>query len=162
MCRIGKHFDKQESAQADERHFFVMLYTRVLPFQIFSVLMFDDPQPQEPPDLPDHISHLWLAPYSRRVLLRSKTDEWQNIYPYTDRPYRRHHNPAARTARNGTGPIPVATPARGVAPQPASRSAVLKNDLGVPHRPAQLGRTTAVLDLGVQVKHVQPVVGRIF
>lgn len=66
MCRvgqrIGKHFDKQESAQADERHFFVMLYTGVLPFPIFSVLMFDDPLPQEPPDLPDHISHLWLAP----------------------------------------------------------------------------------------------------
>jgi hypothetical protein len=40
-------------------------------------------------------------------------------------------------------------------------SAVLKNDPGVPHRPAELGRTTIVLDLGVQVKHGQLVVGRI-
>jgi hypothetical protein len=81
---IGKHFDKLENAQADERHFFIMLYTGVLPFPTFSVLMFDEPLPQEPPDLPDHISHLWLAPnYSRRVLLWSRSDGWKNIYPYS-------------------------------------------------------------------------------
>jgi hypothetical protein len=39
-----------------------MLYTGVLPSPVFSVLMFDDPLPPEPPHLPDHISHLWLAP----------------------------------------------------------------------------------------------------
>jgi hypothetical protein len=64
-----------------------MLYTGVLPSPVFSVLMFDDPLPPEPPHLPDHISHLWLAPnYSRHVLLWSKTDGWQNIYPYAERP----------------------------------------------------------------------------
>lgn len=83
---IEKHFNKLENAEADERHFFIMLYTGVLPFPIFSVLMFDDPLPQEPPDLPDHISHLWLAPnYSKRVLLWTKPDGWRNIYPYTNK-----------------------------------------------------------------------------
>jgi hypothetical protein len=84
---IGKHFDKLENTQADERHFFIMLYTGVLPFPIFSVLMFNDPLPQESPDLSDHISHLWLAPnYFRRVLLWSRADGWQNVNPYTDPP----------------------------------------------------------------------------
>lgn len=82
---IEKHFRKLENAQADERHFFVMLYTRVLPFAIFSVLMFDDPLPQEAPDLPAHISHLWLAPnFSKRVLLWSRSCGWKNIYPYSN------------------------------------------------------------------------------
>jgi hypothetical protein len=80
---IEKHFRKLENAQADERHFFIMLHTRVLPFRIFSVLLFDDPLPQEAPDLPAHISHLWLAPnFSKRVLLWSRPGGWQNIFPY--------------------------------------------------------------------------------
>lgn len=84
---IGKHFDKLANADADERHFFVMLYTGVLPFPIFSVLMFDDPLPQERPEVPDHITHLWLAPnYSQRVLLWDRSHGWQNIYPYSNKP----------------------------------------------------------------------------
>jgi hypothetical protein len=80
---VERHFRKLERAEADERHFFVMLHTGVLPFSIISVLMFDDPLPQEPPEVPDHVSHLWLAPnYSRRVLLWSRSDGWQNISPY--------------------------------------------------------------------------------
>jgi hypothetical protein len=86
---IEKHFTKLKNAAADERHFFIMLYTGILPFPIFSVLMFDDPLPQEPPELPDHITHLWLAPnYSKRVLLWNRSDGWRNVYPYANKPVR--------------------------------------------------------------------------
>jgi hypothetical protein len=44
---------------------------------------FDDPLPPEPPPVPDHITHLWLAPdSSKRVLIWSHPDGWRNFLPY--------------------------------------------------------------------------------
>ncbi|OBK30143.1 hypothetical protein A5659_03625 [Mycobacterium sp. 1165196.3] len=80
---IPGHFQKLARADADEHHLFIPLHGSALPFRISSVLMFDDAIPREPPPVPAHISHLWLAPeFSRRVLLWSQPDGWRNVFPY--------------------------------------------------------------------------------
>lgn len=84
---IPPHFAKLASAVADERHLFIPLHASALPFRISSVLMFDGALPSEPPPVPAHITHLWLAPeYSRRVLLWSQPEGWRNFLPYGTAP----------------------------------------------------------------------------
>jgi hypothetical protein len=81
---IADHFQKLANADADERHLFIPLHTSALAFRISSVLMFDDDAlPSEPPPVPGHITHLWLAPaFSRRVLVWSQPEGWRNFFPY--------------------------------------------------------------------------------
>jgi hypothetical protein len=80
---IPEHFEKLANANADERHLFIPLHNSALPFRISTVLMFDDALPAEPPPVPGHITHLWLAPaFSRRVLLWSQSEGWRNFFPY--------------------------------------------------------------------------------
>jgi hypothetical protein len=82
---ISSHFDKLAAADADERHLFIPLHPSALPFSSFSVLQFEDALPPEPPRIPDHVTHLWLAPESsQRVLIWSRADGWRNFYPNND------------------------------------------------------------------------------
>lgn len=81
--KIEPHFEKVASADADERHLFIPLHDSALPFGIGAVLMFGETPPSQPPRVPDHITHLWLAPaFSRRVLLWSRVGGWRNVFPY--------------------------------------------------------------------------------
>jgi hypothetical protein len=80
---IPPHFAKLATASADERHLFIPLHDSALPFTLATGLMFGDALPSDPPPVPGHITHLWLAPaYSRRVLLWSRQDSWRNFFPY--------------------------------------------------------------------------------
>jgi len=82
-AHMERHFKKLKKARGDERHLFIPLHRTALPFSIFSVLQFDEPLPPEPPPVPDHITHLWLAPEcSRRVLIWGRSDGWRNFFPY--------------------------------------------------------------------------------
>lgn len=77
---IVSHFDKLAAAEADERHLFVPLHDSALPFPVFTDLVFEDTLPPDPPQLPEHVTHLWLAPAgSRRVLLWSGDAGWRNV-----------------------------------------------------------------------------------
>jgi hypothetical protein len=78
---IVRHFDKLAAAEADERHLFIPLHDSALPFPVFTDLVFADTLPPDPPQLPEHVTHLWLAPAgSRRVLLWSRdSHRWRNV-----------------------------------------------------------------------------------
>jgi hypothetical protein len=77
---IARHFKKLARAVADERHLFIPLHHSALPFSVSSELMFNDALPPDPPEIPDTITHLWLAPDSSgRVPVWTKADGWRNF-----------------------------------------------------------------------------------
>ncbi|GAB7070393.1 hypothetical protein H7J06_11605 [Mycobacterium hodleri] len=78
---IKRHFEKLARAvDVDERHLFIPMHSSALPFSVFSELVFEETLPPDPPPLPDHVTHLWLAPEaSRRVLLWSRDAGWRNF-----------------------------------------------------------------------------------
>jgi len=80
---IAEHFEKLANTDADERHLFIPLHPTALPFSSFSALQFEDVLPPDPPTVPDHISHLWLAPESsRRVLIWSRSGGSAELFPH--------------------------------------------------------------------------------
>lgn len=82
---IPPHFAKLARADADERHLFIPLHESTLSFALSTGLMFGEALPSDAPPIPDHITHLWLAPaFSRRVLLWSRSDGWRNFFPYAN------------------------------------------------------------------------------
>jgi hypothetical protein len=82
---IAPHFAKLARANANERHLFIPLHGSTLSFPVSTGLMFGDTPPSEPPPVPEHITHVWLAPaFSRRVLLWSRSEGWRNFFPYAD------------------------------------------------------------------------------
>jgi hypothetical protein len=82
---IPPHFAKLAKAVADEHHLFIPLHESALSFTLSAGLMFGDALPSDPPPIPEHITHLWLAPaFSRRVLLWSRSDDWRNYFPYAN------------------------------------------------------------------------------
>ncbi|WP_131536076.1 hypothetical protein [Mycolicibacterium aromaticivorans] len=86
QAHIKTHFDKlAKCADVDERHLFIPLHSSALPFAISSELVFEETLPPDPPLIPDHVSHLWLAPEgSRRVLLWSRDAGWRNFPAKSD------------------------------------------------------------------------------
>lgn len=77
---IVSHFDKLAKAEADERHLFIPLHDSALPFPVSTELVFAAALPSAPPPIPEHVTHLWLAPAgSRRVLLWTRDAGWCNV-----------------------------------------------------------------------------------
>ena len=81
---IQRHLTKLRRTQADERHLFLVVGVYDLPFTLFDALVFGDRLPAGAPELPDDLTHLWLAPVScRRVLIGTSAgwDETRDIRP---------------------------------------------------------------------------------
>lgn len=81
---IHRHVAKLARTTADERHLFVVVGVNDLPFALFESLGFGDALPTSPPNLPDGLTHLWLAPvYGRRFLIGSSTGwaETRDVQP---------------------------------------------------------------------------------
>jgi hypothetical protein len=66
----------------EERHLYVIVHSTGLPFAISYGLSFGERLTEEPPPLPDGLTHVWLAPqYGERVLLGT-AHGWTQHRPY--------------------------------------------------------------------------------
>jgi hypothetical protein len=82
---IQRHLAKLMRTGADERHLFLVVGVRDLPFSLFSALGFEKDLPAGAPALPDGLTHLWLAPeYGHRVLFGTPAGwvETRDIRPF--------------------------------------------------------------------------------
>lgn len=82
LTHLAERVRKLRRHEADERHLFIPIHERALPYVIFGGLAFGERVPEEPPPIPPGISHLWLAPnFSQRVLVGT-TLGWEQHHPY--------------------------------------------------------------------------------
>lgn len=82
--QVQRHFDKlARVADVDERHLFFVIDYRKLPSTMGDALAHSELLPPDPPPVPEHVTHLWLAPdYSPRVLLWSRPSGWTSHPSY--------------------------------------------------------------------------------
>jgi hypothetical protein len=79
---IRRRVAKLSRTQADERHLFVFVGMRDLPFNVADALAFGDAIPPGPLPLMSGITHLWLAPHPSNRVLLAAPDGWIEAHPY--------------------------------------------------------------------------------